>query len=59
MWCSGAAAASRSASTALVMEDLPIVPLHIGQDFYAFRRGVEWKPRNDDFLIASEISRTP
>jgi hypothetical protein len=41
------------------MEDLPIVPLYIDQDFYAFRSGVEWKPRNDNFLIASEISRTP
>ena len=46
------------AATQRVMEDLPIVPLYVDQDFYAFRTGVEWRPRNDNFLIASEISRT-
>mgnify|MGYP001767071281 CR=1 FL=1 len=45
-------------ATTRVMEDLPIVPLYIDQDLYAFRTGVEWKPRNDNFLIASEIVRT-
>ncbi len=44
-------------ATARVMEDLPVVPLYIDQDLYAFRTGVEWKPRNDNFLIASEIVR--
>jgi peptide/nickel transport system substrate-binding protein len=44
------------AATARVMEDLPIVPLYVDQDLYAFRAGVEWKPRNDNFLIASEIA---
>ncbi len=44
-------------ATALVMEDLPLVPLYVDQDLYAFRRGVEWTPRNDNFLIASEIVR--
>ncbi len=47
------------AATQRVMEDLPIVPLYVDQDFYAFRPGVTWRPRNDNFLIASEISRTP
>jgi peptide/nickel transport system substrate-binding protein len=47
------------AATQRVMEDLPIVPLYVDQDVYAFRPGVTWKPRNDNFLIASEISRTP
>ncbi len=47
------------AATQRVMEDLPIVPLYVDQDLYAFRPGVEWKPRNDNFLIASEISRVP
>lgn len=47
-----------SEATARVMEDLPIVPLYIDQDLYAFRTGVEWEPRNDNFLIASEIVRT-
>jgi peptide/nickel transport system substrate-binding protein len=46
------------AATARVMEDLPIVPLYIDQDLYAFRPGVRWKPRNDNFLIASEITRS-
>lgn len=45
-------------ATGRVMEDLPIVPLYIDQDSYAFLEGVEWKPRNDNFLIASEISGT-
>jgi peptide/nickel transport system substrate-binding protein len=45
-------------ATARVMEDLPVVPLYVDQDLYAFRPGVEWKPRNDNFLIASEIART-
>ncbi len=45
-------------ATARVMDDLPLVPLYVDQDLYAFRAGVEWNPRNDNFLIASEISRT-
>ena len=43
-------------ATGEAMEDLPVVPLYIDQDLYAFRSGVEWKPRNDNFLIASEIA---
>lgn len=43
-------------ATGRVMEDLPVVPLYVDQDLYAFRAGVEWKPRNDNFLIASEIA---
>lgn len=42
-------------ATALAMRDLPFVPLYVEQDLYAFRRGVEWKPRNDNFFIASEV----
>ncbi len=44
-------------ATGRVMEDLPVVPLYVDQDLYAFRAGVEWEPRNDNFLIASEIVR--
>ncbi len=44
-------------ATAKAMEDLPVVPLYVDQDLYAFRSGVEWTPRNDNFLIASEIAR--
>lgn len=45
-------------ATTHAMDDLPIVPLYVDQDFYAFRSGVEWTPRNDNFLIASEITRS-
>jgi peptide/nickel transport system substrate-binding protein len=44
-------------ATARVLEDLPVVPLYVDQDLYAFRSGVAWTPRNDNFLIASEILR--
>lgn len=46
-------------ATAQAMHDLPFVPLYVDQDLYAFRNGVEWTPRNDNFLIASEILRRP
>jgi len=46
-------------ATAHAMRDLPFVPLYVDQDLYAFRKGVEWTPRNDNFLIASEIVRLP
>jgi peptide/nickel transport system substrate-binding protein len=45
-------------ATARVMDDLPWVPLYVDQDLYAFRSGVDWRPRNDNFLIASEIALT-
>ena len=44
-------------ATARAMDDLPIVPLYVDQDLYAHRPGVAWTPRNDNFLIASEIDR--
>lgn len=44
-------------ATARVLDDLPLVPLYVDQDLYAYRAGVSWKPRNDNFLIASEITR--
>lgn len=43
-------------ATRLAMADLPFVPLYVDQDLYAFRSGVSWRPRNDNFLIASEIA---
>lgn len=46
-------------AAARTMDDLPVVPVYIDQDLYAFRAGVEWRPRNDNFLIASEIARVP
>ena len=46
-------------ATGRVMADLPVVPLYVDQDLYAFRSGVEWAPRNDNFLIASEIVLRP
>ena len=45
-------------ATARTMEDLPVVPVYIDQDLYAFRAGVAWRPRNDNFLIASEIAKS-
>lgn len=39
------------------MDDLPFLPLYVDQDLYAFRSGLRWRPRNDNFLIASEIVR--
>ncbi len=44
-------------ATARVLEDLPVIPLYVDQDLYAFREGISWTPRNDNFLIASEIAR--
>ena len=44
-------------ATARAMEDVAVVPLFIDQELYAHRPGVEWRPRNDNFLIASEIRR--
>jgi len=46
-----------SEANAVAMRDLPFVPLYVEQDLYAFRRGIEWRPRNDNFFIASEIRR--
>jgi peptide/nickel transport system substrate-binding protein len=44
-------------ATARALEDLPVIPLYVDQDLYAFREGVAWTPRNDNFLIAAEIAR--
>ena len=46
-------------ATARTLEELPVVPVYIDQDLYAFRSGVTWTPRNDNFLIASEIGKAP
>lgn len=48
-----------SKAIGIAMRDLPWLPLYVDEAFYAFRSGVTWQPRNDDFLIAADIRRTP
>lgn len=40
---------------AMVMEDLPWIPLYTDQDVYLIDKAYLWKPRNDSFIFASEI----
>jgi peptide/nickel transport system substrate-binding protein len=39
----------------LLMEDLVWIPLYIDQDVYAVDRAFHWSPRNDSFIVVSEI----
>lgn len=39
----------------LIMEDLPWIPLYVDQNVYALDRSLSWQPRNDSFILASEI----
>ncbi len=48
-----------SKAIGIAMRDLPWVPLYVDETFYAFRSGISWQPRNDDFLIAADIRRAP
>src|SRR5262249_18219960 len=41
---------------AAVTEDLALVPLYVDQDVYALRRAFLWTPRNDNFILASEVA---
>jgi peptide/nickel transport system substrate-binding protein len=38
------------------MRDLPVIPLYIDEDIYAMKSRLVWQPRNDNFILASEIS---
>src|SRR5262249_39171899 len=38
-----------------VMQDIVWVPLYVDQDVYAMTNNVQWKPRSDSFMLASEI----
>jgi hypothetical protein len=38
-----------------VMDDVAWIPLYIDQDSYAIDQRYSWKPRNDSFILASEI----
>lgn len=40
----------------ILMEDLPWIPLYSNQEVYAIDDSLSWEPRNDSYIIASEIS---
>jgi peptide/nickel transport system substrate-binding protein len=40
---------------AAVTNDLALVPLYVDQDVYAVKAPFTWQPRNDNFLLASEV----
>lgn len=42
-------------ATKILMQDIPMIPVHYEQDIYAVRDGIELKPRTDKFLWAYEI----
>jgi peptide/nickel transport system substrate-binding protein len=37
------------------MRMLPVVPLYFDEDAYGVRKGVEWRPRADGYLLAAEV----
>ena len=39
-----------------LMNDLVWIPLFVDQDDFAIERGLDWQPRNDGIILASEIS---
>lgn len=39
----------------LVMEDLPLIPLHVWSQSYGLRRDLEWTPRADALIRAAEF----
>jgi peptide/nickel transport system substrate-binding protein len=39
----------------VIAEDLALIPLYIDQDVYAVNRAYSWHPRNDNFVLASEV----
>lgn len=43
--------------TALVMEDLPWIPLYVDLDVYAKDPSLVWRPRNDSYILAAEVGR--
>jgi peptide/nickel transport system substrate-binding protein len=43
------------AATKLLLEDIPMVPVHYEQDVYASRSGVTFTPRVDKFIWAYEM----
>jgi peptide/nickel transport system substrate-binding protein len=42
-------------ATKLLMQDIPMIPVHYEQDIYAVRDGVTMEPRTDKFLWAYEM----
>ena len=45
------------AVVARIMDDLPWVPLYLDQHVYAVEKGLVWKPRGDNCVMAAEITR--
>ena len=45
------------AVVARIMDDLPWVPLYLDQHVYAVEKGLVWKPRSDNCVMAAEIAR--
>jgi len=41
----------------LAMADLAYIPLYTASQLYGVRAGVEWRPRNDGFILARDIRR--
>lgn len=44
---------------AKVMSDLLLIPLYIDEDVYAVDDAYTWQPRNDSYILATEIGPTP
>lgn len=42
---------------AMVMQNLPIVPLYFDEEVYGLRGGWTWRPRADGYVLAAEVSR--
>lgn len=42
-------------ATKILMQDIPMIPLHYEQDIYAAKKSVEFTPRADKFIWAYEI----
>jgi len=40
---------------AIIMKDLPWVPLCVDQDVYVIDKSFTWQPRLDSHILASEI----
>jgi hypothetical protein len=42
---------------AVVMEEIPSIPLFVSEDLYAKSKSIAWKPRLDGIIRIDEISR--
>lgn len=46
-------------AAAIVMEDLPVLPLYVSDDVYAVREGVRFEPRADSEIRLLDVRRAP